>query len=81
VKTYAQFFIQGVESIHCPNPGLIEACGDRSVIRLDGRMRQLTIEQIATEECRKRGFVAWQLIRGETLLRAKPFSRIVLLTH
>jgi hypothetical protein len=60
---------------------LVEACGDRSVIRLDGRMRQLRMEEAAEEECKKRGYAAWQLIRGESLLRAKPLTPAVPLCY
>jgi hypothetical protein len=76
MKTYAQFFIHGAIT-----GDIIEACGDRAVIRLDGRMSQLTMESLAQEECRKRGYVAWQLIRGHSLLRARPFTRAVLLCY
>lgn len=76
MKTYAQFFIRG-----CEFGNIIEACGDRAIVRLDGRMNQLNMETVAEEECRKRNYVAWQLIRGESLLRAKPFTKIVSLYY
>ena len=71
VKTYAQFFIASLTT------GLpIEGCGDRAIIRLDGRQSQLTHEYIAEQECKKRGYIAWQLIRGASLLRAKPCTKV-----
>lgn len=76
MKTYAQFYQQS--SI---TGELIEGCGDRSIIRLDGRQSQLAHEGLAEEECRKRGYIAWQLIKGESLLRSKPFTRIVSLFY
>ena len=71
MKTYAQFY--------CLSPitnELIEGCGDRSIIRLDGRQSQLTHEHLAEQECRNRSYIAWQLIKGESLLRAKPLTRV-----
>ena len=71
MKTYAHFFRSS------PNKkGFIQAGGDRSVIRLDGRQSQLTHEHLAAQECRKRGYIAWQLIKGDSLLRAAPITSI-----
>ena len=71
VKTYAQFFIASLTT------GLpIEGCGDRAIIRLDGRQKQETHELLAEQECRQRGFIAWQLIRGYSLLDAKPCTKV-----
>jgi hypothetical protein len=72
MATYAQFYRKGLLS---GEP--IEACGDRSIVRLDGRQSQLTHEYIAEQECRKRDYIAWALIRGESLLRAKLVTKIV----
>lgn len=68
---YAQFFQQGGDG----SP--VEACGDRGIVRLDGRWGRFKMEQIAEDECRKRNYIAWQLIRGESLLRAVPVSPVV----
>ena len=67
---YAQFYRSGADD------SLVEACGDRSVVRLNGRLKRETMEEIAERECRKRNYVAWQLIRGDSLLRAKPVTRV-----
>jgi hypothetical protein len=72
MATYAQFYQKGLLS---GEP--IEACGDRSIVRLDGRQSQLTHEYIAEQECRKRDYIAWALIKGESLLRAKRVTKIV----
>ncbi len=71
MKTYARFYQTGLTSGQ-----LIEACGDRSCIKLDGRQSQLTHEYIAEQECRKRGYVGWVLLRGYSLLNAKPITRV-----
>ena len=76
MKTYAQFY----RSSPTTNE-LIEACGDRSIIRLDGRQSQLTHEYLAEQECRNRGYIAWQLIKGYSLLRAKPITSVVSLYY
>jgi hypothetical protein len=68
---YAQFFIQ------TKSGELIEGCGDRAIIRIDGRLSRLNRETIADSECRRRGFVAWQLIKGPSLLRARPMTKVV----
>lgn len=75
MQTYAQFFHLGTTGT------LIEACGDRAVIRLDGRQSQQTHETIAEQVCRKRGYLAWQLIKGPSLLRTRPVTRVVSLFY
>lgn len=69
---YAQFYQR---SAIAPEM-LIEACGDRAVIILDGRVKAETNRKIAAEECRRRGYVAWQIFRGETFTRSRPVSGI-----
>jgi hypothetical protein len=72
---YAQFF-------HLDLAGnLAEACGDRAIIRLDGRQGQHTHEFLAEKECKKRGFIAWQLISGSSLLQAKPYTKVTSLYY
>ena len=68
---YAQFYHKSVIS-----GDIIEACGDRSVIILDGRNTRFTKESIAAGECRARGYVAWCLYSGETFNRSRPISDI-----
>lgn len=66
MKYYAQFWIRG-----CVTGELIEGCGDRAIIRLDGRLSDYTMRAIAADECRKRGFLAYTMLRGESLLQAR----------
>lgn len=47
---YAQFFQKSAISDE-----IIEACGDRSVVIIDARLKRETIGQIAAEECKRRG--------------------------
>lgn len=55
---------------------LIEACGDRAVIILDGRQHGAAHHQIAAEECRRRGYKAYRLHRGESFTRVSQSSAL-----
>ena len=55
---------------------LIEACGDRGIIEIDSRLKNETIGEIARKTCLKRGYHAYQILKGEKLLSAKPVSGI-----
>jgi hypothetical protein len=56
---------------------IIEACGDRALIILDGRMSRASMDSIAATECQKRGYVAWQLFQGESFFRSQAISVMV----
>lgn len=58
---------------------IIEACGDRSVVILDGRVRQDTRESIAHEVGVQRKFVAYQMYKGDSFTRSRPTGPIVML--
>lgn len=64
---FVQFFQKSAISNN-----VIEATGDRSVVLLDGRNTDFTHRSIAAGECRKRGYVAWQLFKGDSLLLNRP---------
>jgi len=66
---YAQFYQKGIVS-----GNLIEACGDRSVIKIDARLTFHNQHAIAREECEKRGFIGYQLLQGNHLLSAEPVA-------
>ena len=66
---YAQFLQRGAMT---GEP--IEACGDRAVIILDGRESKNTMHGFAESECNKRGYIGWQLFKGDTFTRSKPIS-------
>jgi len=68
---YAQFFHKSAIS-----NDLIEACGDRSVIILDGRSPKQHRGE-AGAECMSRGYKAWQLMRGPRFTDSQPISEIV----
>jgi len=71
MKYYAQFFIRSA----IDNSRIVEACGDRAVIILDGRITKKLMGEIAAAECEKRGYVAWQIHQG-TFINSKPVSQI-----
>ncbi len=66
---FAQFFQKSAISAQ-----LIEACGDRSVVILDGRYSNNNNAEIAASECKKRGYLAWAIYRGETFTRSNRVS-------
>lgn len=71
---YAQFYQRAVwpEGTNT----IIEGTGDRSVVIIDGRLNPQTMGRIAAAECAKRGYVAWQIFRGDSFTRAQPVSQI-----
>ena len=71
MKYFAQFFQHSA----LDKNKIIEACGDRSVIILDGRISKETMGDIAAKECSKRGYVAWQIHRGD-FRESKPISQV-----
>lgn len=56
---------------------LIEACGDRAVVVLDGRNNADTHHDIAKRECIKRGYVAYQRHIGESFTRAQWSGAVI----
>lgn len=66
---HAQFFQKSAIS-----DDVIEACGDRAVIILDGRHNLHTNHGIASTECAKRGYLGYQLRIGENFTRSMPLS-------
>ena len=80
MKVYAQFFNMSRGTwpdFKEDSKRLIEACGDRSVIQVDARLTDCNIRQIAHDECIKRKYLAYQIMKGSSLLNAKPVSDIV----
>jgi hypothetical protein len=69
---YVQFFQRSATS-----DALIEACGDRGVIILDGRCSRDWMNSTASDECVRRGYLAWQLYKGETFTRSAPIGPVV----
>lgn len=56
---------------------LTEACGDRSVISIDGRLSDRNLHAIAADECKRRGFCAYRIHAGDNLARAVPRGKLV----
>jgi len=84
MKTYAQFFTYSTGYVAGTIPPrfddahkkLIEACGDRGIIHIDSRLTKLTIGLIARETCQQRGYDGYQILKGNSLLDAKPVSGV-----
>ena len=66
---YAQFYQKSAISDET-----IEACGDRAVVIIDGRLNAQNIGAIAAHECEKRGYLAWAIYKGENFTRSKKIS-------
>lgn len=81
MKTYIQFYtmstgyIEGTIPPKFGKPVAIEAAGDRGIIRVDGRLSQVKIAAIALQECKVRGFVGYKILKGVSLLDARPVSQ------
>lgn len=57
---------------------LVQACGDRSILILDGRNRDEEWHRIASRECLAREYEAYQLRKGRGFLDSKPASTMVM---
>lgn len=74
MKYYALFYQMRARkdgSAYYHNP-----CGDRSIIQLDGRWSVDRMMYVAREEAKKRGFVAFDIQRGDNLLNLFTFRTI-----
>ena len=67
---YAQFYHYDLSGT------LVEACGDRSVVIIDARLKSRTIGEIAAEECKKRGYIAWAIFKGGSFTNSVRVSHI-----
>ena len=67
---YAQFYHYDLSG------NLAEACGDRAVVIIDARLKPTTIGDIATYECKKRGYVAWAIFKGESFTNSVRVSDV-----
>lgn len=72
-KTFAQFFHKSATG-----ENLIPACGDRAVIILDGRESAENRNQVAADECRRRNFLAYQIMRG-TFAQSSPVGPLTVI--
>lgn len=79
---YVQFFqmstgyVPGsIPPVFCENNRTpIEACGDRGIVRVDGRISRDRVAAIARRTAVERGYVGYQVLEGDSLLSAKPVS-------
>lgn len=69
---YTQFYSKSAIS-----NDLIESCGDRSVIILDGREKASSHHAISKSECIKRKYLAYALFRGDSFSRSTKLSDII----
>ena len=84
MKTYVQFFTYSTGYVAGTTPPrfddthkkLIEACGDRGIIQIDSRLSDFNMGLIVRETCQKRGYEGYQILKGNSLLDAKPVSGV-----
>jgi hypothetical protein len=62
---YAQFYCYVL--LPTGQWGYVEPCGDRQIIRIDGRHSMQTMMHIAEDECRSRKYDGYRIGRGERL--------------
>ena len=67
---YAQFYHYSLSE------NLVEACGDRAVVIIDARLKPRTIGEIAADECKKRGYIAWAIFKGESFTNSVRVSSV-----
>ena len=67
---YAQFYHYDLSG------DLVEACGDRSVVIIDARLKSRTIGEIAADECKRRVYIAWAIFKGESFTNSVQVSDI-----
>lgn len=63
----------------CISEKLIPACGDRSVVILDGRSNLATLKTVAINlnGVRRPFFKAFQIFKGESFTRSTPITEII----
>ena len=79
---YVQFFQMSTGYVQGSVPPLfyennrtpIKACGDRGVVRVDGRISRDRVAAIARRTAIERGYVGYQVLEGDSFLSAKPVS-------
>jgi len=60
---------------------LVEACGDRATIIIDGRLSGEHQHCIAEHECIRRGYVAYQRHKGESFTRVQWSGPVIAPKH
>jgi len=74
MKYWIQYYQEGIVSNK-----LIEVCGDRGVVQLDGRnsLENMKKDAVKFNGFRRPTFDAYQILRGERLLDAKPVTQVI----
>lgn len=67
---YIQFFQKSAL-----DDSLIEACGDRAVVIVDARLAVWRALLVGESECKRRGYLAWQIFEG------KSFTDSIAISH
>lgn len=59
------------------NKKLIPVCGSDGHFYPDGRFSLSRVKDLAAKECKQRGFLAFQVERGASILNSKPITPII----
>lgn len=75
---YVQFFMPSIPGFWNNNStALIEGCGDRAVIILDGRESLHSHTNFAQVEGAKRGYKGFQIRKGDNFTRSSPVTKVI----
>lgn len=74
MKYWVQYYQKGLFS-----DKLIEVCGDRGIIQLDGRnsLKNVKKDAVKFNGFRRPTFDAYQILQGERLLDVKPVTEVI----
>ena len=78
MKVYAEFYHLSTGYDNKPKV-LIPGCGDRAIIRIDGRLNLSTTHGIAKQACGDRKYLAYQIMKGDSIMRLKQVSDLITL--
>ncbi len=71
MKFYAEFHRRDLAG------NLAPGTGDRAIVQIDARLSDRSIRAIAADTCKRRGYEAYQMLRGSALRDARPVGRLV----
>lgn len=74
--TMSTGYIEGTIPPQFGAPKPTPDCGDKGVIKVDGRLKERSIVEIALQACRESEFVGYQVLKGKNLLEASPISKV-----
>lgn len=74
--TMSNGYIEGTIPPQFGDPKPIPACGGSGIIKVDGRLKERSVVEIALQACRESEFIGYQVLKGKNLLEAFPISQV-----